>query len=980
MRRPVSKAALAACLLSCAGGALSLQAAFPATNFTATPLPPIEAWGDSAKVDEPLGPTYSIGFTPWHAGHNPDTIRQFQAFVQSNRLDVGPSLPVPKSVVQILADPERLPDSALPNWGWKKDGAFLTGLNADDGPSFQAPLQVPRAGLYRLAIRYEGWTNLTGGTRLQLYRKGQEGEGPLVNEEFYHQPAPSNGMNWHSLMVPLPAGDYVATFSHVIRQWQAPKTIGYANRKIDCLYLTDAWSAPLPDAAGLDQLRKTGRNAGIQWTRETLLSENVKAGWAASTLRPPDWEEARTNPRLFQAGYRFWRSELDRLAADEKSDSYDYRDPHRQVIFDDVWNLLGNPWRVRQQARELGSDVRSDTKPFMHYFVSASRLSEKTGGKQCDWWNDADKLLSGTYYNFQGEAIYKEDVEPGHTYQFWVQFRDIGFYEPWQIGAGWQGNPTNEFHWKRDKRNYPADIDAQRAWVKIGTIDVPANATNRTIRWHIANLPWPNLQAVSYRWIYNFHLTSDPDYVPRGRVMPPQSAQQYAGRARGLGATEKDAFLCQFVDPFPLSQTWWPGAQAEAPSNSLVMASEAWQSAQIGFRSVADEPVAVTVAGGRLEGEGGSYPNAISWRTVAYAPYGATRAQWTGWSLLRRPTFSVPPANVAALWVTVSSRGMKPGAYKGSLTFSAVGRNTGKAYAARTALFNVRVSPVRIQPRAPTLVHGYTMPPEGEPYLRDYQEHGFKVWCGNPISKTEMTARGMRLQQIRARASNGNYKPLVESVKALGLQSNDYYMIVWDEPSGTKPADLMQFSETAKRLHELNPDIRRVFNPGEPATLATFQILDPYCEIWMPYTRHFIYHPGEAAAKTKIIISKPWMDYTTPCYGDKEPGMPAQLYGQIRKVPANPGPCMGTWFFALYYPFRDPWDTGNEYLRDVSVFVLPSRNGPVATISWEMMREAIQHADLAQMVKERAKADDKAASGLVANGSVKDLLDWLERH
>jgi hypothetical protein len=45
-----------------------------------------------------------------------------------------------------------------------------------------------------------------------------------------------------------------------------------------------------------------------------------------------------------------------------------------------------------------------------------------------------------------------------------------------------------------------------------------------------------------------------------------------------------------------------------------------------------------------------------------------------------------------------------------------------------------------------------------------------------------------------------------------------------------------------------------------------------------------------------------------------------------------------------------------------------------------MMREAIQHADLAQLAKERAPIGDKESRGLIANGSVKALIEWLESH
>jgi hypothetical protein len=122
------------------------------------------------------------------------------------------------------------------------------------------------------------------------------------------------------------------------------------------------------------------------------------------------------------------------------------------------------------------------------------------------------------------------------------------------------------------------------------------------------------------------------------------------------------------------------------------------------------------------------------------------------------------------------------------------------------------------------------------------------------------------------------------------------------------------------------------------------------------------------------------MWYTTPCYQDKTPGIAGGMYGEIRSVPAQEGKCIGFMFFAFYYPFRDPWDTAYEHIGDVSVFVLPSRHGPVATMAWEAIREAVQHADLASMVKERAAADDKAAQELVANGSVEQLIEWLEKH
>jgi hypothetical protein len=104
------------------------------------------------------------------------------------------------------------------------------------------------------------------------------------------------------------------------------------------------------------------------------------------------------------------------------------------------------------------------------------------------------------------------------------------------------------------------------------------------------------------------------------------------------------------------------------------------------------------------------------------------------------------------------------------------------------------------------------------------------------------------------------------------------------------------------------------------------------------------------------------------------------MYEQIRSVLSQPADCRGTAFFAPYYPWRDPWDTAYEHIKDVSTFLYPSRHGPVSSPVWEAIREARQHADLARMVREQAAPDDAAAKKLWETGSVPEILAWLEAH
>ncbi|MEO8496803.1 MAG: hypothetical protein ABI614_17170 [Planctomycetota bacterium] len=63
------------------------------------------------------------------------------------------------------------------------------------------------------------------------------------------------------------------------------------------------------------------------------------------------------------------------------------------------------------------------------------------------------------------------------------------------------------------------------------------------------------------------------------------------------------------------------------------------------------------------------------------------------------------------------------------------------------------------------------------------------------------------------------------------------------------------------------------------------------------------------------------------------------MYDQIHSVLRQPGDCRGTAFFAPYYPLRDPWDTADEHIKDVTVFVLPSRHVPITTPTWEAIRD-----------------------------------------
>jgi hypothetical protein len=293
----------------------------------------------------------------------------------------------------------------------------------------------------------------------------------------------------------------------------------------------------------------------------------------------------------------------------------------------------------------------------------------------------------------------------------------------------------------------------------------------------------------------------------------------------------------------------------------------------------------------------------------------------------------------------------------------------------------VQISQVKAEPKNPVLVDGFTLPHEGRAYFDDFVEHGMKVWRGE-MSKDEMKKSGIRLLAIYV----GSPEDIVR-IKNKGLQYEDWFCPILDEPGGKTETELKPFIDIAKMIRAYDQKVRISFNPGEAATLDTFRVLAPYCDFWIPYSLHVFSPYYGNPEKKQIYQKKPWMWYTTPCLWDKSPGLPEGIYSQIRAVPSQNGRCVGTAFFALNYPWRDQWDTAYEHIPDASTMgAVESRHGPVSTRTWEAIREAIQHADLAMMVRERLGAgsfeeiQDDQLRKLIEDGSEEQLILWLEQH
>lgn len=937
-------------------------------------------------VDEPLGARYSLGLTLWHMGRDAPTIERFHQYVRTQRLEPERLLPKealapPPNLQRVLLDFELATPAQLN--GWQAQGEWAVSAATDAGPTLSLPLHLPKSGTYRLWVRYRGRPDARAVTALRLYRAGAEHLGPIHQaEEIYAEPPPESGPAWHGFIMDLPAGDYVVKLSHVTRWWHGGGH--YDLRQMDCLYLTEElWAAP-PTAEQLQAMRAAREAQGAQRTWTVPLSPADRETWKWWQVRPVSWEDRLTRRELFALSRRFWQDTVSELAARDYPETReglpDYRAPERQVVFDETWNMVANPVRARRQQQTLLGDVQTTPLPY-HYVwhdiagnipdLTAPDRPASYGG-----WTYEQGCLFASYGSPSGTVATEVPVKHPGRYAMWVlsNSTNLNYTAPWFGKVSVAGQEQFVYH---HAGNIPS------IWMKMGEVTLTEPGPVR-VEFVLDGAG----AGGTYRRVYTLFLVDDLNYEPQGTVRPPWTLDMYRERAAQAGAGPSDRLLVWTTANAytPLSQEVWADHTTSGRSwperpvsgrevrHRLIMARDSVRAVQVALRNLTGDALPLTVESGPLYQGQRTFPNTTSWRVQAFVPYGPDRQNWTPFFLLRRPAVTVPPYNVAGLWLTVNSQGLAPGEYATKLTLR------GQGMPGYVVNVRVKVSPVAAAPRQPVLVDGYTQPHEGEAYLRDYAAHGLKVWRGE-MSKADMQRWGMRLLALHCHSADD-----LARLQALGLDYEDWFAVIMDEPSGETEEKLKPYLDAAKALRALDPKIRISFNPGEAATLPTFQILAPYCDFWLPYSLHLSAHWG-GPEKWAIYKAKPWMWYTTPCLWDKSPTLPNSIADQIRQVPAQTGLCVGTAFFALNYPWRDQWDTAYEHIPDASTMgAVMSRHGPVPTRTWEAIREGIQTADLAMMVRERlgAKRFEEVAGEdeqrLIREGSTEELLAWLEQH
>ena len=511
-------------------------------------------------VDEPLGPVYSKGLTLWHLGHSATAIQRFHEYVKQRGLTPKQLLPAaalkpPATVTRLLLEPELLGKPKLN--GWDVDDDFIASGAGDGGPTVALPLRVPRAGLYRLWLQYYGHPNSRGVTFLKIYRTGEEGRGPLLQpDEFYDMPPAAEGLQWHDLLVDLPAGELTVQLGHVTRWWQGGG--GYDTRRVDCLYLTDELWADPPTPAARRAVRLTAAPAGVQWTLRPPLDAADRSNWTWWQVRPLSWEAAAINPRLFQLSHAFWQGMVNELATREykESEKPDYRVPERQVVYNETWNMVANPVRARRQIGVLSGDVSHEA---LHYHYIWHDVGSHIEGLREDGnykdtphadygnWYGAPGRLEASYGNPHGTVTTHVPVTVPGTYTMWVLSNptNLNYTAPWFGKVSADGREQFTYH-------HTGKIPA--VWMKMGALTVQKPGPV-DVAFTLDNAG----DGSTYRRIYTLFLVDDPTIIPNGTVRPPWTEAMFRRRAALAGATPQDKVLLWLSDdPYrPLSQEVW---------------------------------------------------------------------------------------------------------------------------------------------------------------------------------------------------------------------------------------------------------------------------------------------------------------------------------------------------------------------------------------------------------------------------------------
>jgi hypothetical protein len=375
------------------------------------------------------------------------------------------------------------------------------------------------------------------------------------------------------------------------------------------------------------------------------------------------------------------------------------------------------------------------------------------------------------------------------------------------------------------------------------------------------------------------------------------------------------------------------------------------------------------------------------------------RGNLPGASLMRRyltnaagiqdfPRVTLSPAGSAVFWLSVTTKGAKPGRYEARLTYQG-----GQPVVIRVEVLDVTL------PAPFVWVNSWsgttTMFPfvYGDRKAREVaykQSLGITVWNGFPTpgSEAALARQGGRAifhtmgmpRTYVDRGYNNQIQPeeltaqdeqaiaehvrsLVAQAKALGLSYDDWYAELWDEP-GRRNSPL--YGALAGMIRKADPKVRIYCNPcfWEGNGVAPDDVVTPPLQEWyrervdisVPLFLLMRDHP-----RAMRLFSAPRFVnafYTVSTQSAKsERAAQVELYRRLAWDAASQG-WNGWGFYSYYAPRGNPWSDFDqdwaigEDLPDYQM-VYPGPRGPIPTRASEAVREGWEDYCLLHLLRQR---------------------------
>ena len=863
------------------------------------------------------------------ARQNPDFRRRLLAEQPENAFDRSTNAPQRPTTIWVA--PSAFLNYKANQWSAEQvDGEDVLSYPAGHGGGFaRAKAEVPKSGYYRIWARYrhEQGTTSTFVLRLEDPRvfefdnMTQTVVGDVFSWRFdaaemgrRNDPLPTRrdeptGWIWESApTVWLEKGERVITLTGTI--CDGP----FAPRRVAAVVLTEEPLAePVwPKNGRFDQ--QTGVCVGTSPLSDE--AKKVASLWRRRPVSEP------TNAELTTL-WSVWRDAFFADLAEYRVPGIEGRRLASLVAFDPTSNLIGTPRQLRDEKARIERFIADFPKDAFLQLVEAEEFTLENG-----WWIDGNadasggKILTASYGDGAAAATCVVNVPKAGTYRFWARYLELAGYLSRfrvKIESVADASKSSEIELCADEATNKTSPGFR--WTPL-TLDLPAG----DVRLSLTVNGGPGL---TYRRVDCVVATDKLDWTPPERGAPELVAPF---------PTNEKLTVWRVDDPFAgFSRISAPQRNENLAPFDVELPQESVKTVLLLARNATDAPITVCP---QIKNDAAGL---LSWRVPAFSF--SPEFGWQPTQLLERSALTVPPRQTAGIWLTLDGD-KKSGDEKIAFQIDDD----------KTFVLNVsRKGDLSSAPRP--YVGGWSAPYETVSCWETFAKLGLNTINGALVSQKEAEKYGVRLF---LHLNDGDVSPqhiagVAKYFADFGIPCENWAWSFMDEP-GNGAADAWvelakQFIANKNRAPETAP-IRVWCNPGEIEGASPESVLKmaAYIDCYCPFANHFWTKGWNNADYLAVLEGKDRerpirLCYTTPCFGEKAPGSPGDMFGPVgASLEYN---LDGWMFYALlgrYEYCNSVWDETNAYMPDQAIYLYPGAEfRTISTRNAEAIRAAVDH-------------------------------------